>query len=321
MNTLKMFCSGALLLFASLFLITSCNDDDDDDNNGNVRFEITDGPIDDPEVTGFFVTVVGVQVDGQPLTDFEGPLTFNLMDYRDGEVKRLGFADLDAGTYSDVRLLLDYNRDANGNAPGVYVQTTGGAKQTITTSTARDSAVSVTGNFTVDENDSRKEVVIDFDLRKSLVYSSGGTSKYTLVTDAELDQAARLVAKENTGTIEGDFEGDLEQAGTVVVVYAYRKGTYSSTERQGTGTSRVQFKNAVTSAVVDGNEEFRLSFLPEGTYELYFVGYQDTNNDGKLEMKGSLQLDILGNINPNNVTVKAGAKTDLNLKITGILPF
>ena len=101
------------------------------------------------------------------------------------------------------------------------------------------------------------------------------------------------------------------------MVYAYKKGTYSITERQG----EVAFKNAVTSAVVDGNEEFTLNFLPEGTYELYFVGYDDTNSDGRVEMTGSLLFDILGNINPNNVTVEASETTNLSLKIKGITPF
>lgn len=316
MKTSKFFFLGTLLLCASLFTFSAC-DDDDNDNDGNVRFEITDAPIDDPNVKGVIVTIVGVEVDGQPISNFEGPLTFNLMDYRDGEVKGLGFADLDAGTYSNVTLIMDYDRDENGNSPGVYVQTTDNVKHAVKTSSNTDTEISVDGNFVVDENNSNETVVIDFDLRKSIMYSqSGGNSNYQLVSDADLDAAARLVTKEDAGTIEGDFDGDLTQAGDVIVVYAYKTGTYNNSERQGT----VPFKNAVTSATVDGNEEFTLNFLPQGTYELYFVGYDDTNSDGKLEMVNTLILDILGDINPNNVTVKANETVNLNLEITGINP-
>lgn len=321
MKTFKMFFSGALLLCASLFLFTACDDDDNNDN-GNVRFEITDGPVDDPNVKGVIVTIVGVEVDGQPITDFEGPLTFNLMDYRNGEVKSLGFADLQAGTYSNVRLIMDYNRDENGNTPGVYVLTEDNVKHALTTSTARDSAITVAGNFTVDESDRSDNVVIDFDLRKAVNYSqSGSTTDYTLVSDAELDAVARVITKEDAGTIKGNFDGNLSQAGDMIVVYAYKKGTYTNTERQAQGTSGIFFKNAVTSAVVSDGGDFTLSYLQEGTYELYFVGYDDTNNDGRLEMRGSVLLDILGDINPNNVIVDPKVTTNLDLKITGLTPF
>jgi len=322
MKTFKLFFPGALLLFACLFLFSACDDDDNDGDNGNVRFEITDAPVDDPNVEGVYVTITGLEVNGQAIADFEGPLTINLMDYRDGEVKRLGFADLDAGTYNDVTLMLDYDADQNGNAPGIYVQTTDGTKHALATTNNTDAEIEVNGSFTVDENDSQENVIIDFDLRKAVIYSqSGSDPDYSLVTDAELDEVTRLVTEENTGTIEGDFDGDLTQAGDVIIVYAYRSGTYTNSERQGQGTSNIPFKNAVTSAVIDGNEEFILPYLPQGTYELYFVGYEDSNNDGRMEMKGALSLDVLGDINPNNVTVKAKETVNLNLEITGIIPF
>ncbi|MFN7117738.1 MAG: DUF4382 domain-containing protein [Saprospiraceae bacterium] len=319
MKTSKMFFAGAMLLFASLFLFAACNnDDDDDDNNGNVRFEITDAPVDDPNVEGVFVTIVGLEVDGTPITDFEGPLTFNLMDYRNGEVKALGFADLNAGTYSDVTLIMDFENDQNGNGPGVYVQTNDGVKHALNTNNTLDSVINVSGSFTVDQNNSQEAVVIDFDLRKAITYStSGDTSDYNLVSDDDLDEVARLITKEDAGTIEGDLDGDLAQGGDVIVVYAYEKGAYNVSERLG----NVPFKNAVTSAVVDGNEEFTLNFLEEGTYELRFVGYEDTNNDGRLDMLGTLLFDVLGDIDPDNITVKASERVNVNLEVTGITPF
>lgn len=321
MKTFKMFFSGALLLCASLFLFTACDDDNNNDN-GNVRFEITDGPIDDPNVKGVIVTIVGVEVDGKPIDDFEGPLTFNLMDYRNGEVKNLGFADLEAGTYSNVTLIMDYDRDENGNSPGVYVLTQDNVKQALKTSANTDSTINVAGSFTVDEADRNDDVVIDFDLRKAVNYTqTGSTSNYRLVTDAELDALARVITKEDAGTIKGEFDGDLDQAGETIVVYAYKKGTYTNSERQAQGTSGIFFKNATTSAVVSDGGNFTLSFLQEGTYELYFVGYDDTNNDGRLEMGGSVVLDILGDVNPNNVIVDPKVTTNLDLKITGLTPF
>jgi len=118
----------------------------------------------------------------------------------------LGSADLEAGTYSDVTLILDYDQDENGNAPGVYVQTTDNVKHALKTSGNVDSVINVTGDFVVDEKNSNESVVIDFDLRKSIRYtSSGSTSNYQLVSDNDLDAVARLITKEDAGTIEGDF--------------------------------------------------------------------------------------------------------------------
>lgn len=322
MKTIKMSFAGVLFLFASLFIISSCDDDNSSNNNGNVKFEITDAPVDDPNVDGVFVTITDVKVNGQSISDFEGPMTINLMDFRDGELKRLGYADLTAGTYSDVTLQLNFANDQSGTAPGAYIRTKDGVKHELAASSNTDNEIEVNGSFTVDQATNQENVVIDFDLRKAIQYSQNpADSSYNFVTDAELDQAARLVTKDNTGTIQGNFKGALTQTVDVIVVYAYKTGTYTNAEREGQGTSKIEFKNAVTSTIIGDDKNFTLSFLPEGTYELQFVGYEDTDNDGTLEMMGSLLFNVLGDINPNNVTVNANEKVDLNLEITGLNPF
>lgn len=302
-------CALALLLF------TQC-DKDDNDNDDNVRLEITDAPIDDANVQGVFVTVASVKIDGEPMTGFSGRQTIDLLAYQQGDVKSLGTGKLAAGAHSNVTLVLDYDADANGNSPGSYVLTTDGVKHALKTSANTTSEVTTAANFTTTDND-RTDLVLDFDLRKAISYSNGsGASDYEFNSTSELNAAIRVVEKEETGTVSGTVTDGLNTS-KKFVVYAYTKGTFNAaTEKQGP----VQFKNAVTSAEVDAQGNYKLAFLEEGTYELHFIGYEDANEDGKYELEGSLLLDLLGSLDLKNISVAAKATVDIDVDVTGILP-
>lgn len=88
----------------------------------------------------------------------------------------------------------------------------------------------------------------------------------------------------------------------------------------GQGASKVQFANAVTSATVDANGNFTLSYLPEGDYELVFAGYKDEDGDGSYELKGFLDLSILGGLNLGAITVNANASVTIEVIAMGLLP-
>lgn len=301
-------CAIALLLF------TQCDKEDSDTDN-NVRLEITDAPIDDANVQGVFVTVANVKIDGEPMSGFSGRQTIDLLAYQRGEVKGLGEGKLAAGSHSNVTLVLDYDADATGNTPGCYVLTTDGVKHALKSSANTTSEVTTAANFETTEND-RTDLVLDFDVRKAVSYASSGASQYNFNGNAELNAAVRVVNKANTGTISGTCTDGLSTS-EKFVVYAYKKGTFNAaTEKQGP----VQFKNAVTSAVVDAQGNYTLSFLEAGAYELHFIGYEDANNDGKFELEGALLLSLLGSLDLNNVSVAAKATVDIDVTVTGILP-
>ncbi|MBK9013077.1 MAG: hypothetical protein IPM82_02760 [Saprospiraceae bacterium] len=143
------------------------------------------------------------------------------------------------------------------------------------------------------------------------------------MSEAELRSAVRFVAKANTGKVDGTCADNLDFGGEKIIVYAYEKGSFNkSTEMQAQGESQLQFKNAVTSATVNGQGEYTLAFLEEGDYELHFIGYEDTDNDGKLDVKGELQLELLTNLglNLNNLNVDANASISISVQVIGILP-
>ncbi len=323
MTTMKHLLGVTTLLLLLVFF-TQCKEDDSAQPKGSARIEITDGPIDDANVKGTFVTVTAVKVDGKEISGFSKQ-TIDLMAYQNGETKLLGTTDLEAGTYNDLSLVLDYQKDAAGNSPGCYVLTSDNVKHSLQATSSTTSEVKAnTGSFKITEGGATN-VVLDFDLRKSIRYEDAPQSndQYDFVTDSELRSSLRFVAKAEAGKVTGNCEDNFGLAGDKIVVYAYKKGTFNKgAEVSGQGASNVQFKGAVTSGVANNQGNFTLAFLEAGNYELHFFGYEYTNSDGKMEMKGELELSLLGNlgIDLNNVSVGANATATVSVKVLGLLP-
>lgn len=313
------------LLFVTVALFTACSKDDDNPSiNGTLEFEITDAPIDDASIQGAFVTVTAVKVDGETISNFSGKQTIDLMAYQNGNTKALGLAELEAGTYSNIALVLDYEQDASGNAPGCYILTDDGTRHNLGNSTNASNEILITNEeFTV-EDGSSATVVLDFDLRKSVTYEnqSSTSDKYEFVTENELRSAIRVVAEANTGEVSGKCQDDLDLADRIVV-YAYAKGTYNrDTEMNGQGASNIQFKNAVASAIVDEQGNYTLAFLEEGDYELHFFAYERPANGQAAELKGELSIELLSSIglDLNNFRVDAKNTLTINVKATALIP-
>ena len=309
-----------ILILACSLTFMQCKKDDDAKTTGKVTFEMTDAPIDNAEVQGAFVTVTEVKADGQTFK-LDNKQTINLLAYQNGNTKSLGIAELEAGTYSNVTLVLDFAEDANGNAPGCYVLTTDNKKHNLNIDGSNSNEITFTASdFSVEES-GQSTMVIDFDLRKAIKNNEGNAeSSYAFVTNTEMKAALRAVVKAQAGTVGGNCANANNYAERVVV-YAYKKGNYSkNAEMEGQGSSNVEFSNAVTSAVVASNGDFSLHFLEAGEYEIHLAAYDDSNNDGKYELKGSLETSIIGSLNLLALSVEANATVSLNITAIGLLP-
>ena len=305
-----------LLTLATFVAMTGC-ESDNPDAMGELQVSVTDAPVDDTNVEGVFVTVTEVKVNGKAATGFSGKQTIDLLAYQNGNTQLLSMGDVEAKSYSEITLVLDLETDANGDSPGCYVKTLDGTRHDLATSTASTLEVSAKGLIEVMEN-TRTDAVIDFDLRKSIAYAGSGNA-YTFASDSELGSALRLVAAGKTGSIKGTYTGSTVGA-EKVVVYAYKKGEFNKeTEMQAQGSSGIQFKNAVSSALVSGNA-YTLAFLEPGEYEVCFATYEDANQDGKMEFAGFLQgsLMLTGSVT-SLVSVEAGLQATLVLQIIGII--
>ncbi|MBR9859170.1 DUF4382 domain-containing protein [bacterium] len=317
-SKLKLNPKFLIALFAISVIFIGCKDNDDPNPNNDgdtysARFEATDAPIDNAEVDAVFVTVAEVWVDDQQMEGFQ-KTTLELSALTNGNTELLGEFESESSTMSEVTLVLDYDFDAEGNAPGSYVLLEGGTKDQISSSS---NEIKLTNNAMLEAN-STKTFVIDFDLRK-IITETG--SDFELVTNAELETHIRTVEASATSTVEGNIEGMSSTDSAKTVVYLYRKGEFdASTELAGEGQSDVQFANAVNSNVASDNGDFRLSFIEEGEYELYVFNYSDEDNDGRFEVDAMAQLQLGTNLDFSDVSVSSDSDVNLDLEVGALLP-
>jgi len=319
-NNILLIVPAVVLLFA--VSLTSCNKDDDDNGGGpgsgtaSTTIKVTDAPFDDANVTGAFVTISEVKVDGQTVQGFT-KTTVDLAAYQNGSTKTLGTFNLEGKNYSNISFVLDFDTDASGNAPGSYVLTTGNVKHKLTTTS---NTITVAKNYTLQAGSSNS-LVADFDLRKMIVAQAGDPAdQYNFATSAELQNSVRVVSESNSGKISGTLT-DAISGSAKVVAYAYKKGTFNrTTEMTGQGASNIQFSNAVSSAVVGAGGAYQLNFLENGEYEVHFASYKDTNADGKLELAGTLVLVVGGGLDILNLLLNINTTLTVNATATVVLP-
>ncbi|MES2797248.1 MAG: DUF4382 domain-containing protein [Bacteroidota bacterium] len=284
---------------------------------GNVRIGITDAPIDDASVSGAFVTITEIRLDGKIYDQFKGPKTVDLLQLQNGNSLNLGEGLFQAGSFSKLTLVLDYNKDQLGSAPGCYVLKTDGAKQALEISGNAKKEIDISvKKFDISQSGTT-DLMIDFDLRKSIKEKSTNTKDYAFVTYGELQSSIRLVNQNTTGMVSGTMSNYSQNTNGQVIVYAYKKGSFNqSTEVKGQGESAVTFKNAVTSAMVGASGNFMISFLEEGDYELVFVSNKNSNG-AIIDFTSFLNLN--SNLDLKSISVKSKAQVNLSLSIKGIL--
>jgi hypothetical protein len=290
-------------------MLTACNEEAPM-GKGDVDFEITDAPTDDASVKGVFVTIAEVRIGGQPVPGFTKQ-TIDLKAYQEGNTKLFASAkQLDAKSYNNLTLVLDMNTDASGSTPGCYVQTVDNAKYKLRNDANATTEIAITKAWTVAGN-AKSVVVLDFDLRKSIRYMSDPAIKYNFVSNSELSSAIRVVNKENAGTITGSYQESSSSSADKIIVYAYKKGSFSSsTETSAQGESQEYFANATASAEVKQGitgKTFKIALLESGEYELYFSAYKK-DTSGRLAFQSVLtsETSVNGQVG-NTIKVDAGA--------------
>jgi len=310
----------ALAIVVSLLNIQCSEDENSTQTSGQLSVKITDAPSDDANIQGTFVTVAAVKIDGQSVEGFQKQ-TIKISDLHSGKTQMLFSGQVQTDTYSTVSLVLDFEKDASGNAPGCYILDKTNVKHNLNASSSASAEVTLTKSFMVTSGGSTN-LVIDFDLRKSIAYNENQTSgsKFKLVTNAELTNSLRVVVQEKSGEIKGKASNYLSSSGQMVV-YAYRKSEFNAaTETQAQGSSNILFAKAVSSSKVNADGTYQLSFLDEGQYELYVVSYGQYSSSGQLSYKGLVTASsLISGLQMNNVAVSGNASVELNFNIS-LLP-
>lgn len=296
-------------------MCVSCAEDDSmkepetgEEGNATAVY-ITDSPVDEANVEAVFITVSEVKVNGKAVEGFSAT-TLEISSLTKGRTELLGELNLDAGTTSDITLMLA-DSHASGDGPGNYVVLSGGAKEEI----GGALELNINDQAEIVEN-AENELVLDFDLRKSLKHEG---DDYSFVSESQLESNIRAVNSMKTGIVTGSVENASEAEADVVVAYAYKKGTFSESESSANGEG-ITFSNATSSsAVSESNAEFEIHFLEEGEYELHFASYSDEDQDGKLEFSGMVEASTASNLDLGGFTVEANSEVALQISFTGLL--
>ncbi|NVJ47064.1 MAG: DUF4382 domain-containing protein [Cytophagia bacterium] len=301
MKTLKTLIAALVVTTGLVF--TSCDDNGDEmSGTGTVSVEATDAAVDAENISGVYLAIDEVQVIANGTMKnsitFDEPETFNLMAYQNGQTKFLGEAEVDAGAYDEVRLILNSTSQA-------WVEFTDNTTQEIDVPSGSTSGYKIFGDFEVLAN-GMSEVVLDVDLRKALVQQGNG--------DYNLRPTARLISKTTSGTIQGAIDMSDYQDADKVVVYAYLEGTFNESEMSEPAEGSSRFEGSINSAVAAATGNFTLAFMPEGDYELIVAEYNEEtlSNETKFETASTVEVEIDGE---SMTTFSVEASTTLSLLI------
>ncbi|WP_158871832.1 DUF4382 domain-containing protein [Maribellus comscasis] len=310
------FFSFMAIAIATIMFVGCTEDDDSTTATGQLGVKVTDAPSDDANIQGTFVTVSDVKIDGNSVEGFEKQ-TIDISAYQDGETKLIFSDEVEASSYNNITLELDYESDASGNSPGCYVLTDDNQKHDLAASSSSNSELTFSKNFEVQSAESAI-LVFDFDLRKTIKRNTEGEeTEYSFVTDSELHSGIRVVSENETGEIEGTVTNNALSDDEEYIIYAYKKGEYNEiTESQGQGSGNLLFANAVTSSKIRGDGFYKLSFLEEGDYELHIASYTRSESEGSLDFSAMANaVSSIENLLLSNITVSSNTTVQLNISI------
>ena len=323
---MKSFAKSLFIL--SIFfvpLFQSCSDESSNDPGGEdvnkqiekgiLNLRITDAPIDDARVMSAFMTFSGVKLDTQTIL-FDNKVTLDMLALQDGETTTLFNDSIKVGQYSTLELLVDYDIDASGNQPGCYVLDDMNVKHDLKTENQDNISISLNQVESEIKKGLNSQLTIDMDLRKAIQYELNpiDDDKYTFNTD--LNSTIRIVDT-NHFTIDGSIQDILDISGDKTIVYVYRKGAFD-TDMEVDNNSQFQFKNAITSTMVDENGKFEIHFLQQDDYELRIISF-NTMDDGSLEAKGIVEVTALTEIDPLGVLLDSNL--EINMTAVAVTPF
>lgn len=317
------------MLTLSAFVLVSCDSGDEDamatspdDKQGTAKVAVTDAAIGAENVTGFYLQVEGIKFDGveddnDTTVMFKATQEFNLMAYQNGDVFDLADVNLNAGSYSDISLVLSENN-------GAVVTYNDGSSAEVEIEGDVENEYEIVGNFDIEAN-MATQIVADIDLRKAFNETSQ-EGKFMLRS------TARLLDARLTGTIEGsienyqELEGEMDSSQTEaqVIVYAYLKGEFDESEREDPDGNGLQtrFENSVNSAVVAEDGSFTLAFMGEGDYEIVVASFEKSEmeeDEEPFEFSSLFELSLFSQTDLalmlGGIDVKAESETEVKMNL------
>lgn len=262
MNKIAITFALFTLISIPAILFNSC--EKETETTGKLHLSITDAPIDLLNVTGVFITITEIQYHHngtwKVLDPFEGPQTYNLLDLTHGISEMLGSFELESGSYTQIRFIVDAPvlDGINFGNPGCYLVFDDETTVPLFIPSGAQTGFKATGNFDVPVNGDTF-LTADFDVRRSVVVA-GSSGKFIL------KPTIRLVVDNQAGIITGNvlnFDSTED-----ITIYAYEQGTYQESESNDPEPEMHRFPNAISSDIADENGDFTLAFMAAGSYDL-----------------------------------------------------
>ena len=246
--------------------------------NGMLTLSITDAAVDN--ATEVWVQFAAIELKpsiGPSFTvTFDAPADINLLSLQGSLSQDLFNSEVvPSGTYEWVRLAVNTDVDIlTGVSPSTIVMDDGGVHN-LTVPSGNQSGLKINTGFIVGAN-SETAMTIDFDLRKSIVMSSG---------DYHLKPVLRLVENDDAGMIAGSVDSSLtlgtdcsdDDPATGNAVYVFSGIDAQLDDIDG------QSPDPVTTALLTLNAEtglydYEVGFIPAGSYTVAFTCMADLDN-------------------------------------------
>lgn len=233
--------------------------------SGTLSVGVTDAATD--QYQAVYVTIKSVQVHASGAAEeswstvLSPATTVNLLDLANGVRTELGAAAVDAGTYTQMRLILGdtpasgTNIQSKAHPFANYVIDTSGTVQELKVPSGMQTGVKIVTNFTISANQTT-ELLLDFDAAKSVVIA-GSSAKYLLQPTIKIMNTAEysIISGKVTDNANGAALG-----GAMVSAQTY---TAAATDRKDVVVIQ-------TATVSDGSGNYKL-FLAPGTYHVVAV--------------------------------------------------
>ncbi|MEL6676442.1 MAG: DUF4382 domain-containing protein [Bacteroidota bacterium] len=315
----KKFLFGAIFLALCSTLMNGCS----------VLFavmmglSVTDSPIDDPLYEKVYLTVKGIEINGEKMKEFDEKITLNIAELQNGVTKELAEVPVAEGDLDAVTLILDFDKDENGEAPGCYAETSYGRKIDLSNGRSGDYKLELLKDLQFEE-DEEANLVLDIDLRKAMRNGlPGEENDVSLVDDDELRRSIRVIREETAGNVLGTLTNQLTNNPQVGIfnIYSYARGTFDKNQEQFDGNFDGRtFEQAISSTRIQvfpgQSQAFGLYYLEPGEYDLVIEAWQVEEFSqwavGMLKPVGAELLTI-------PVTVEEGADTQIQITGDGLV--
>jgi len=261
---------GFLVSFLSIIIFVSCGDGGGSGGGGTGTLSLSLTDASTSEYWAVYITIDAVQVHlggnesspnhWQTVEMYDSPLTVNLLELVNGVREELGIADLPAGRYTQMRLIIGETPDdpnlpyANfvvdkSNPPVTYELKVPSGFQT---------GEKIIGGFEINPNQTT-ELILDIDACRSIVKAAGNNDKWLL------KPTIKVAYPDDYGIITGTITDSNTDALEGVMLSAQSFDIGASTDEK-------DWVNVKAATITDANGNYKLFVAPD-TY--YLVAYKD----------------------------------------------